>query len=296
MNPTISAAAILHTDPATLTWVVVAVGIASLSLVRFSHFFEAGMPRMSNFPTRPLENTQKLWLGGILALWWSLDALEQARSYPMTLRLWHLTLAQALTTQSILTSWPRYLGPNSPAFWPCLFIAVDASFVVLLIWLYAHTPRWMACGMIGWGIIRWVLAGATTTWGRIHVFGPGSYLIAAAMAYLLIAPAHYRYILTSLSAWALADAVATSLSHPILVDAGGIIGFAFLAISAWRSAPSGVLRLAATAVAAEILVLASVHHALGAAPNQLWILMLLALAWGRHLRSQTTNVFERLGG
>jgi hypothetical protein len=296
MNPAILAVFVLHPDPVALVWVVIAAGIATLSLVRFSRYFESGMLRTSHFPTWSWRNTQTLWLRAVLTIWWSLDALDQARFYVIETRLRQAASGRVECLHFWAISWSLHLGGQGFVFWSAVTIAIDAWVVVLLIWLYGRAPRWLAAAMAGWGIIRWVLAGAATTWGHVHVFGPGSYLIAACMAYLVIAPAHYRYILTGISLWTLGDAIASSPSHPILVDAVLIAGFAFLTVSGWQATSSRSLRLIAAGLAAEILMLASGHHALRIDSNHLWVVMLFALSWGRHLKSQTTNVFEQLGG
>lgn len=265
-----------------LVWIAVAVVVVGLLA---SHFYRGLEERTPVRRHRQMASRQHVWLTGTLTIWWTADTLWHARAYVVTRLFWRPEVRAALHQGMPWLAWTTHLWSHNPVLWDFMVLTIDGLLAFSLFMTFRHPPVWLKWGAVGWGLVRWGLAGADAAFPTAHPFGPGAYLMAAAAAYLMIAPAHYRHVLAGIAGWLALDSLFAARAPFAPTEAMLLTGFGALAWASYRGWTPLTFRLLAVTLAVQTTILGVGGHALHLGLNLLWTPILAALAIGRDFAS-----------
>lgn len=281
-------------DLFALIWIMVAIVVVTALAWHFYRGLAAddGPPaQVAQAPPMPL---QARWLSLVITAWWASDLIWHARAVVVTRAFYRPLLAPDLASPGM--RWAAQLWQANPVLWDFATLMADAGLVVGLAFTFRHHPRWILWTAAAWGLVRWVLTAGVSPWGHAHPMGPGGFLLVAACAYLALAPAHYRAIFGSMTLLLAVDAGLTAHGLQDATHLGLGVGLIGLAYGVWRQWTPHSFRILVLFVSIDLVLQHIGTHVLTGGLNQLWVPLLLLMAFGLHLSQEPRRHAKPIGG
>ena len=280
-----------NVDLFALVWIAVAMVILGLLVSHFYHGLQGVPSPQRRRVFGPDSGRQTRWLTATLITWWGLDALWHSRAFVVTPQFWRPEVSQALHQGLPWLEWTTNLWRANPILWDFSALAVDSTIAFILIMTWRRPPAWAMWAALGWAASRWTLTGFEASWGQANLIGPGGYFMAAAIAYLIRRPHHYRAVLITLTLWLALDAALTIDLRHLLVPLVLMGGFLVLGYGTLRDWKADSLRGLGLALTLSLVLFSVGRQALYLGMNLLWAPLLLAVVVGWHwtIKSPLTN-------
>lgn len=278
-------------DLFALIWIMVAIVVVTALAWHFYRGLDAddGPPaKISSTGPMPLKAR---WLSLVITAWWASDLIWHARAVVVTRAFYRPLLAPDLASPAL--KWAAELWQANPVLWDFATLIGDAALVLGLSFTFRHHPRWILWGATAWGFVRWILTAAVAPWGNAHPIGPGGFFLIAASAYLVMAPSHYRAIFGGAALLLAVDAGLTAHGPTHLGLGVGLIGLAY---GVWRQWTATSFRILALFVTLDLLLQHVGIRALQGGLNQLWVPLMLLMAFGLHLSQEPRRHAKPIGG